>query len=61
MVVSSSRIDKKPKQSVTASGTIILVCASISIDNKSAMLIIAKFRKLHSHRLAVDFRFCGYR
>ena len=38
MVVSSSRIDKKPKQSVTASGTIILVCASIRIDNKSAMV-----------------------
>ena len=61
IVVSSSLIDKKPKQRVTARGTIILVCASIRIDNKSAMLIIAKSRKLHSHRLAVALRFCGYR
>ncbi|MEE0609770.1 MAG: hypothetical protein UC758_09235 [Ruminococcus bromii] len=61
IVVSSSLIDKKPKQRVTARGTIILVCASISIDNKSAMPIIAKSRKLHSHRLAVAFRFCGYK
>lgn len=61
IVVSSSLIDKKPKQRVTARGTIILVCASISIDNKSAMLIIAKSRKLHSQKLAVAFRFCGYK
>lgn len=61
IVVSSSRIDKNPKHSVTASGAIILVCASIRIDNKSAMLIIAKSRKLHSHKLAVALRFCGYR
>lgn len=54
MVVSSSRIDKKPKQSVTASGTIILVWASIRIDNKSAMLIIAKSRKLHSHKADIN-------
>ena len=27
----------------------------------SAVPIIAKSRKLHSHRLAVAFRFCGYK
>ena len=54
-------LDSIQTETSTARGTIILVCASISIDNKSAMLIIAKSRKLHSHRLAVAFRFCGYK
>ena len=32
-----------------------------STDNKSAIQIIAKSLKLHSHKLAVAFKFFGYK
>lgn len=35
-------------------------CTSASTDSRAATARITKSRKLHSHRLAVALRFCGY-
>ena len=60
-VVSSGRMVRKPKQSAAAAGIIIPSCTSASTDSSADMHKIAKSRRLHSHRFAVAFKFCGYK
>lgn len=60
-MLSSKRIVKKPKHSVSASGTAIRSRTRRTMDSSAATPRITKSRSPQSHRFAVALRFCGYK